>query len=412
MHTKHELPSGVKDYLPSDSYKIKEIETSILNIFRHWGYDYVITPILEYLPVYANEMSWFPDEELIKVIERETGKTMVLRADFTPQIARIVTSKMLNDIPSRLSYSGAVVKHHADKGKKGIYQAGIELIGANGALADAEVMVIASEVLKQSGITDFVFSISHAGFIKAVLDELNLTQEQTSVVIDMMLKKDYTGINDIKSITHIQQYKLNSLFELYGEPSKILPKAIKIFKNNKIKLYISEIDNLLRIIKELNANGKLILDLRELHSLDYHTGIVFQCFTHGYGEELINGGRYDGFLGTFGYDLPATGFGIDLSALAALIKKQDKSSDTIALSDTIPPKEIIQIKELVNKLGYNGMIYYEAKKSKPLKVYLSEEKVKLLISKVKGKYYNLITAKNTIKCKDIEDIKSFLMEER
>ena len=326
---RHEIPFGVKDYIPPESYKIKEIENIILNIFRQWGYRYIITPLLEYLPVYTDGDTGFEEDELIKVIERETGKTMVLRADFTPQIARIVSSKMaINHAPIKLSYSGIVVKHSRNKGKKEIYQAGIELINAKGIDADAEIITIAGEVLKRLGLKDFVISLSHAGFIRMLVDRIN-PQSDVSGIVELLMQKDYTGINSIEGLSKKQKDTLNALFELYGKPDKIMSRARRIFDDTKLNLFFKQIEDILRIIKGFGLDNRVILDLREMHSIDYHTGIVFQIFTPGYGEELINGGRYDGFLKRYGSDLPATGLGINISAMMPFLntinRKKKKS---------------------------------------------------------------------------------------
>ncbi|MCL4468650.1 MAG: ATP phosphoribosyltransferase regulatory subunit [Deltaproteobacteria bacterium] len=311
---RHEIPFGVKDYLPPDSYKIKEIEDIVLDTFKQWGYSYVITPLLEYLPVYNNGDSGFDDDELVKVIERETGKTMVLRADFTPQLARIASSKIRSKKALKLSYSGIVVKHYKDKGKKEIYQAGIELMNSAGIEADAEIIKIAVQILKKLGIHDFVISLSHAGFINTVLANLAL-KDNTRTIIDSLIQKDYSSIDDVRGLSKEQRKILKLLFDLYGNPDDVLVKAKNTFKDRKYVFFINELRRITRIVEEFDANNKFILDLREMHSVDYHTGAVFQIFIPGYGEEIVNGGRYDGFLKKYGYDVPATGFGINLSAL-------------------------------------------------------------------------------------------------
>ena len=311
---RHEIPFGVKDYLPPDSYKIKEIEDIVLDTFKQWGYSYVITPLLEYLPVYNNGDSGFDDDELVKVIERETGKTMVLRADFTPQLARIASSKMRSEKVIKLSYSGIVVKHYKDKGKKEIYQAGIELMNSAGLDADAEIIKIAVQILKKIGIQGFVISLSHAGFINTVLANLAL-KDNTRTIIDFLIQKDYSSIDDVKGLSKEQRKILKLLFDLYGNPDDVLLKAKNTFKDRKYVFFINELRRITKLVEEFDANNKFILDLREMHSVDYHTGAVFQIFIPGYGEEIVNGGRYDGFLKKYGYDVPATGFGINLSAL-------------------------------------------------------------------------------------------------
>ncbi len=317
----HEIPFGVKDYLPPDSFRIKDIEHTALQTFQQWGYSYVITPLLEYLPVYNNGDKGFEDDELVKVIERETGKTMVLRADFTPQLARIVSSKMRGRKALKLSYSGMVVQHDRNLGKKEIYQAGVELMNAAGISADAEIISIAIDILKKTDIGDFVISLSHAGFINTVLTDLDL-REHTAAVIDLLIQKDYSSIDDMKVLTKQQRRKLALLFELYGEPADVLPRVKKTFSGKKYISSVNQLTGIIETIKKFDANNKFIIDLREMHSVDYHTGVVFQIFIQGYGEELVNGGRYDGFLKKYGYDIPATGFGINLSALSGMLPGQ------------------------------------------------------------------------------------------
>lgn len=317
---RHEIPLGVKDYIPPESYKIKEIESVVLDTFNQWGYKYVITPLLEYLSVYNNGDIGFADEELVKVIERESGKTMVIRSDFTPQLARIVSSKMYNSKgPIRLCYSGAVVKHYRNKGKKEIYQAGLELINSSGIQADAEIIKIAVNVFKKIGVMDFIISLSHAGFIKSLLNHLDL-QENIASITQLLIQRDYSSIDDVQGLTKSNKTILKQLFELYGEPEGVLRRAEKIFKNRKYTSLINQLESIIRMVKKFDPKNRFILDLREMYSIDYHTGPVFQMFVKGYGEEIVNGGRYDGFLKKYGYDVPATGFGINLSALLEIIR--------------------------------------------------------------------------------------------
>jgi ATP phosphoribosyltransferase regulatory subunit len=321
-NNRHELPFGVKDYIPPASYKIKEIESVTLDIFKKWGYSYVITPLLEYLPVYNNGDIGFEDDELVKVIERESGKTMVIRADFTPQLARIVSSKMRNNKGSiRLCYSGAVIKHYKNKGKKEIYQAGIELINLDGKHADAEIIKIAIDVLNGVGIKDFVISLSHAGFIKIFLDQLKLNNTLDTVV-SFLIQKDYSSVESLEGLTKDQKSMLQKLFNLYGNPDDVLYKALRTFKEKKYIVLIKQLENIVNIVKNFDPKSKFILDLRGMYSIDYHTGPVFQIFVPEYGEEIVNGGRYDGFLAKYGYDVPATGFGVNISALLNVVPKQ------------------------------------------------------------------------------------------
>ncbi|MGC8684209.1 MAG: ATP phosphoribosyltransferase regulatory subunit [bacterium] len=316
---RHEIPYGVKDYIPPDSYRIKEIENITLDTFNQWGYSYIITPLLEYLPVYNNGDIGFADDELVKVIERESGKTMVIRADFTPQLARIVSSKMRQDKhPLRLCYSGVVVKHYKNRGKKEIYQAGLELINSAGTHADAEIIKIAVNVLKKIGIEDFVISLSHAGFINSLLDQLNLG-DNTGRVIELLIQKDYSSVEDVDGLTKLQRKMLKQLFELYGEPEEVMSRANKIFKDKRFVRLVNQLENIIGIVREYDPKNRFILDLREMHSVDYHTGPVFQMFISGYGEEIVNGGRYDGYLKKYGYDVPATGFGINISAVLEVL---------------------------------------------------------------------------------------------
>lgn len=411
MLNKHELTLGAKDYIPPDSYKIKKIESIILNIFGQWGYKYVITPLLEYLPVYNDSEIGFEDDKLIKVIERETGKTMVLRADFTPQIARIVGSKMSGShLPIRLCYSGIVVKYFKNREKKEIYQIGLELINADGINADAEIITMACEAVKKTHINDFVISISHAGFIKKLLQQLNL--KNNTEIIKLLLQKDYSGINDIKGISVKQRDVLMSLFELYGEPDKVLAKAKKLFKYVELNLYLEEIEHLLRIIRDFGVHNKIILELREMHSIHYHTGIVFQIFTPGYGEELINGGRYDGFLKEYNCNMPATGFGINISALSDLTPAHKKEPSAAIIAKAFLPEELNKIRGLINKEGYSCTILYNPLNQKQIREYISNGVINFIIMKHGQGSYRIVSEQEKMISKTIDGIAACLRKNK
>ena len=316
------IPNGAKDYLFEECRIRREIERSLSELFERRGYSEVIVPSMEYYDTFLQSGINVPEEEMYKMTDRD-GRILVLRPDLTTPIARVYATKLRNAVrPQRLYYVQNVFRSGILlKGKDvEITQAGIELIGANGIKSDLEVLTLAVEALKTSGIKSFHIEIGHSGLFLALLGQLGCGDETAEEIRRCTEQKNYAALSDL-----IEPYSglsaassLKKLIELFGG-EEILDEAGKLAEGAKANLCV---DYLRELYDELIAAGLaeyVRFDLGLVNEINYYTGIVFNGYAEGAGEPVLTGGRYDGLTASFGAESPATGFGININAVSKCV---------------------------------------------------------------------------------------------
>jgi len=321
-----ELPIGVKDFLPKRAAIMKSLEDLLYREFRLWGYREIITPVIEYLDVLARGE---PDllEMMFKFEDRVSGRMLALRPDITAQIARLVATRLTEyPKPARLSYSGSVL--HYGKGKvdkqREIYQAGLELIGIANPEADGEVIAVAIESILSTGLTDFKIDVGQVGFFRGVLEGLDISDSLKKEVEEAVARKDRSGIENL-----LPSLKLKAAYEeallamptMFGDRS-VLNRAQSLAVNNKAKMALENLSQVLDTIDLYGLMDYVTIDLGEIRRLNYYSGVIFEGFVSGMGEEICGGGRYDNLLNCYGYNMPATGFAINVESLMKALDSQ------------------------------------------------------------------------------------------
>ncbi|RUM42744.1 MAG: ATP phosphoribosyltransferase regulatory subunit, partial [Desulfurobacterium sp.] len=261
-------------------------------------------------------------EELsFKIVDRITGKLMVVRPDFTPQVARIVASSFKNEEPPfRFYYSGKVFRD-APPGRE-IFQFGFELMGVEEAEGDAEIVAVVVSILEKLGLKSFQIDIGHSEFVEGVVEELGIPDKDE--FLRLLAHKDLSGIEfflDEKGISGERREKILRLMELYGK-EEILGKAKELFKNERSRKAVEELEEMLAVLRSYGFERKVIFDLTEKRGMKYHTGVTFEVFHPLFGSSLGAGGRYDQLVGKFGRELPATGIALNVDALEFLLEKK------------------------------------------------------------------------------------------
>ncbi len=328
-----ELPVGVKDFLPKRAARMKSLEDSLYHEFRLWGYKEIITPAIEHLDVLAKGE---PDllETMFKFEDRVSGRMLVLRPDFTAQIARLVSTHLTEyPAPTRLSYSGSVFHYSGGKVNKQreIYQAGLELIGISNAEADGEVIAVAIGSILNTGLEDFKIDIGQVGFFRGVIEGLDISDSMKKYVEDAIARKDRSGIENLLPSLHLKgsdEEALLAMPTMFGGRD-VLDRAHNLSVNKKAKTALDNLSDVLDTIELYGLMDYITVDLGEIRRLNYYSGVIFEGFVSGMGEEICGGGRYDNLLNSYGHNMPATGFAINLESLMKAIDGQCEKEELI-----------------------------------------------------------------------------------
>lgn len=317
-------PEGTKDLLFSECLIRRNIENTLLHIFKSRGYSEMITPGLEFFDVFNLNSSYFPQENLYKLTDSK-GRLLVMRPDSTMPIARVTATRLKDAVlPLKLCYNQTVYRTEpALKGRSDeIVQSGIELIGSELKIADLEVISTAAEALEAFGM-EFSIEIGHIGIFKELVSRLDVSDHTKEKIRKHIEAKNFPALNDLldslgASPTTAALKKLPALFG--GE--KVFEKAEELMPDDSIKSILDELREIYRDSCAIcGSSGTITVDLGLVNKTDYYTGLIIKGYLQGHGEEIISGGRYDRLISEFGYDVPAVGFAMNVNGVAKVIEK-------------------------------------------------------------------------------------------
>ena len=315
------VPVGMATILPEAAQHVRRLEAQLLAHVDRWGYEEIILPTFEYLDVLAPGLE--PDliEKCYKFADRTTGRILLLRPDATAQIARIVAMGMMGSrLPLRLSYRATVFRYepeHAGRDRE-IFQVGAELIGADDAIADSEIITLLIECLQQVGLRSFKISLGHVGFFKGLLVRAGLSPAGQKRAEQAAARKDLPKLQEILAEERVTKTFARAILEapeLCGH-AEVLARGRQLAGHDKA--LVQALDRLTQVYQLLCSAGyqdSLFLDLGEFRGFDYYDGVVFDVFAEGVGVELGGGGRYDHLIGRFGRKIPSTGFALNVDRL-------------------------------------------------------------------------------------------------
>ncbi len=323
-------PEGTRDLLFKECVMRESIEKNVSDIFKSHGYNEIITPGLEFLDVFNSKSRHFPQEELYKLVDRK-GRLLVLRPDSTMPIARVVATRLKEAVlPLRLCYDQYV--YNVSTTMRGrldqVEQAGIELIGSSSRTADIEVIEMSCEVLEKCSHGDYSLEINDIGFFKELMNKLEVSDEIKEEIRDLIEVKNYPALNDLLDSLDANSEvtkALKMLPRLFGG-EEVFEKAASIFSDEKTDAVLAGLKELYIEIKQLGCKGRITVDLGMVNRTDYYTGVILKGYIEGIGDPVLAGGRYDKLISEFGYDVPATGFAVDIDAVAKVMLKNEKPS--------------------------------------------------------------------------------------
>ena len=324
LSIERQLPHGVADLYFQQAARKTQLETRLHETFAQWNYTQVIPPTFEYYEALAAEASPQVREEIYRFPDRD-GRMLALRADPTIPIARLVSTKLYDQtLPLRFFYVANVFRHEEPKAslRREFTQAGVELIGAGTAQADAEVIALAVTALRAIGLNEFRIRLGAIDFVNALLSPLHLHESQHEQIKSALERKNEGALHDALRQMHITpelRRALSALPTLAGN-AEILERAQnECAVNEPAQRAITHLRAIWQILDALNVADAVTFDLGMVRGMAYYTGIVFEGFARGIGFSLLSGGRYDNLLAHFGGDHPACGFAIGVErALAAL----------------------------------------------------------------------------------------------
>ena len=319
-----QLPKGAKIYLPDEAARKRAVEERLFDVFRRWGYREVVTSAYEYFDVLAHGTDHDLQERMFKMVDRESGRLLTLRADVTPQIARIVATRMREEPkPLRLHYVTSVFRYdepHVGRYRE-FYQAGVELIGLPNPEGDAEMIAMTVEGLRALGLGRFQIDVGQADFFRGILEDLAVEPAVARELRDALGRKDLSALErlvaDLAAPAAATELLL-ALPALYGR-GDVLERAERLVKSARSEAALGNLAEVYRLLRAYGLADSVLLDLGEVRGFDYYSGVHFEAYVTGLGAPLVGGGRYDQMLAHFGYDCPATGFAFDIGrALLAL----------------------------------------------------------------------------------------------
>jgi len=337
------LPQGVKDFGPQQAEELRWVEDELLEEFSRWGYKRVITPLFEYLDTITIGLGEDLKSKVMKFVDPSTGDIVALRPDITPQIGRIVATRLKGkELPLRLCYSGRIVRFE-EKGsgkEREIFQAGCELIGAGSPECDAEIIALSIQSLQKLGLKNLVLDIGHSGVLRSVFSRLG---ELESDFRDALRSKQFETISKLLRKSKLDKQTTNLIIDFcnLSNDKKLL---IRVKEKSIFKKEITELEKILEIVSEYNLNCDLSIDIGDIRGFNYYTGITFEIISPDASSPLVIGGRYDSLVEKYGYSAPATGFAIDMEELLSVTKQHEENNKVHFI---VTPKTLKQRKEAI-----------------------------------------------------------------
>lgn len=318
------LPEGIDELLPPHAENLEQLRRRLLDLFASWGYELIMPPFIEFLDSLLTGAGHDLDLRTFKLTDQLSGRLMGVRADMTPQAARIDAHQLRREHPARLCYIGTVLRTRPDNagGSRDPLQVGAELFGHAGVESDIEVISLMLEVLAVAGVTEPHLDLGHVGIFRSLARQAQLPPDVENDLFDALQRKARAEIQELLSTVQVPaavRDMLAALPDLHGG-IEVLDQAGSVLQQGDadVQSALRTLWGIASAVERRFPRLPLHFDMAELRGYRYKTGVVFAAFAPGYGRELGRGGRYDEVGRVFGRSRPATGFSADLKALAAL----------------------------------------------------------------------------------------------
>ncbi len=329
----HPLPAGMRDLLPEETRERRKLAERVLAELDLFGYGQVLLPAFEFAEVLERGLGALDPSEVLRFVEPESGEVAAFRPDMTPQIARMIATRLRSRPPPfRLAYEGTVLRRLSGRAHKRrqIPQVGVELVGDGAVRGDLEIIEVAASVLRAVGLEDFVIDLGDAGIVRALL--ANVAQDRAASIAEAIGRKDDVEISD-----RMREAKADPTVIVALVRAKSIEEGARILSATPAAQAAKRLVALFDATKARGLGAHVTADLGEIRSAAYYTGMLFRAYARGASDAIGSGGRYDDLLACFGAPMPAVGFGIDLDALAAAVraskKKEEVSERVLVVGD-------------------------------------------------------------------------------
>ena len=350
------LPDGVDEILPPQASQLETLRRDILDLYSTWGYELVMTPLIEFLDSLLILPSTALQLQTFKIVDQLTGRSMGVRADITSQVARIDSHVLQREAPTRLCYADSVLHTRPQSllGSRSPLMIGAELYGHRGIESDIEVISLMLHTLEKAGIEKPQLALGHVSFYRTLTKSAGFPAELEQKLFAALQRKSASEIENLLQNAGAEKTliaDIKSLATLNGDIS-ILDRAASEIQSSapEIQQSIDQLKKIASVISQRFPQQSVYFDLGELRGYEYHTGVVFAAYVSSYGEAIANGGRYDDIGEGFGRARAATGFDADLKILLA----QGKNSYTPGKKIFAPANDDPALQEAIESLRNEG----------------------------------------------------------
>ena len=313
------LPDGIQDVLPHDALRLEALRRRLLDLFSSWGYELVFPPLVEYIESLLTGSSHDLDLMTFKITDQLTGRLMGVRADITPQVARLDAHCLPHKHTARYCYSSTVLNTmpQALSTCRAPIQIGAEIYGYAGVAADIEIIRLMLTTLQQAGLQKIHLDLGHVAIFRELAQAAQLSEALENQLFEIYRRKSLPELSALLPQLPYAEWFL-ALGELSGDVS-VIAKAYAVFSSAPpaVLKALAEIKTVVDALKGVENLSSISIDLSELRGYHYHTGLVFAAYSAGSAAEIAKGGRYDCVGEAFGRARPATGFSADLKSLLA-----------------------------------------------------------------------------------------------
>jgi ATP phosphoribosyltransferase regulatory subunit len=318
------IPEGMRDVLPPESGQLRAIETAVCRRFEAYGYGEVRTPWLEYV-----ETLEIVDDDTLNAgyrLRDQQGREIMLRTDMTVPVARMAAARCDDEpLPLRFFYVAPSIRPWApQRSQDGEFvQAGAELLGLHSAPADAECVVLLCDCLSSLGLYEFRIALGTVAFYTALVDSLGLADDDRGKFLEALADRDYPLLESIAGNADVSADAIGALWrtlELSGTRDG-LAQARKLASSDAMDEAITHLVEVRDLVAEAGFGDAVAFDFGLLQDLGYYSGVIFEAYAPGVGLPIASGGRYDGLLGRFDWDIPGVGFALALDRLQEALEE-------------------------------------------------------------------------------------------
>jgi ATP phosphoribosyltransferase regulatory subunit len=345
------LPEDIADVLPAEARKVETLRRAILDLYQSYGYELVAPPILEFLDSLLTGTGSDLNLQTFKLVDQLSGRTLGLRADMTPQVARIDAHLLNREGVTRLCYAGSIAHARTPVGSSAReeLQLGAEIYGCATWEADFEAISLLLKTLSVAGLNKVYLDLSHAGVLEGILDGQAITKGDIEALYSLLQSKDRPRLAIwAKCLPAKSAEALMALTELNGPCAQVLVKAKKALPKHKlIDGALAQLEMLISATAALSTDVELSIDLADLRGYQYHSGVMFAAYVDKLPQPIARGGRYDHVGQAFGRPRPATGFSMDLLTLANLAPLAQRKPAIIApwINDAVLASKITELRQ-------------------------------------------------------------------